>query len=72
MDSTLGNWPRYGNWSKSLLNTLVDQARFSILMDTRRQPGPGQIILNLPNEKRELIRRLTSEDFMNVRADWWR
>lgn len=31
--------------------------------------GPGQVILNLPQEKRELLQTLKSEDLSNIRPD---
>lgn len=39
------------------------------LRDGRKHLGPGQIILKLPEEKREILKGLTSEELQNIRPD---
>lgn len=53
-----------------LLSQLADDARwYSFLYNRRSKDKPGEAILVLPPEKRELLKLLRSEDTWNRRPD---
>ncbi len=39
------------------------------LRDGRKNLGPGQVILNLSNNNRNILKNLRSEDLKNIRLD---
>jgi len=51
-----------------LLDTVVAGC---CLFDRRRFPKPGQLIERLPEEQREILRTLTSDQLANIRVDAW-
>ena len=53
---------------------LLEEIMFGcIFSESSRKLGPGQIVLRLSQEKRDVLKELTSEEMQNMRPDsFWR
>ena len=57
--------------AKRLMSSLVEQALFMRMnrhLNVGKR-GPGYLIRSLPEEKREILKGLTSDELQNVRID---
>jgi len=52
---------------EDLLDELAKEAMFKKFNNTTRLPEVGQIVQSLPDDKRELLKQLTSDELINNR-----
>lgn len=48
---------------------LLERISCGIYTERFRNKGPGQVVLSLSEEKREILKGLTSEELQNIRPD---
>lgn len=57
---------------KLMMELAVTQSLYSVVDSMKKSRKPGEIIQNLPNDQREILKELTSEDVQDVRWPLWK
>lgn len=52
---------------------LLEEIMFGVWTEDSRKLGPGQVVLRLKQEERDILKTLTSKELQNMRPDsFWR